>query len=710
MDMQERTYRNIGDRLKLMNESYEMQRSEWEITSIIGEGGSSVCYGAVQNGKSGRLKEFNPVGVPKTPENIEKYISAYRTIETVKRKNPKYEVLNNYIPHCEILYEKDGKGNITSVFIWTPNDKMGQTFDKYIETVRDNPVAECERKLLDILRVTHTLADCICLLHSAGLLHLDVKPSNFLVTYDSRMEINVGNISMFDINTLYSIEHELPFVMGTRGYCAPEIEDGVADNRSDIYSIGAILFYALAINNILPDGHYSDELYPHIDEIIAGSELIKHSDINSKVNVRECITKILKRCLAENPSERYEYCELLEDDLQAAIDELSKHMAGVGIVVYQSLKGDGSEGKSEMIQPKYSFEKTRQKWYLIGAICTLTAIVIALCVGIINSYNTINRQNENLSTLQNTIDRLESDLSERQITEFKPENEIKQDIEPEIVERTPELAYEFLQKELNRVRFFQTEEERTVYADKEFLGNDHILVDKPLIVPLDVTLVFSDDIRIVKGDNDYGFDVYGTLKAHLPYLFSEEERKGQYALGLKYTSRIIDGDMSITFSEPEYNLQDLGAEVATYVVGGRLVAEISVVTNMYVSVNHEKYESLGYAFGFSYLVKPMRVKSVYFENFDRPYIVHEATGFDILQEEISNRAFGAMDGSIPCIVDYPVIVESGSILWVHDRVTVEIVKGGSITVEKDGNVWMSNPAPGVTPGKVIEKGGKLIFK
>ena len=36
-------------------------------------------------------------------------------------------------------------------------------------------------------------------------------------------------------------------VSGTDGYCAPEVVRGRADNRSDIYSIGAMLFQAVVI-------------------------------------------------------------------------------------------------------------------------------------------------------------------------------------------------------------------------------------------------------------------------------------------------------------------------------------------------------------------------------------------------------------------------------------------------------------------------------
>ena len=66
---------------------------------------------------------------------------------------------------------------------------------------------------------------------------MDIKPSNFLVQYDSDFEIKPNNISLFDINTLCSVDSEFIRVSGTEGFCAPEVAKGKADNRSDIYSI-----------------------------------------------------------------------------------------------------------------------------------------------------------------------------------------------------------------------------------------------------------------------------------------------------------------------------------------------------------------------------------------------------------------------------------------------------------------------------------------
>ena len=201
--------------------------------------------------------------------------------------NPKNEILKGYIQHGEILYGCMKREEVTdtldhadfrkpTVYIWSPG-VPGKGFDSYLAEIRKNPTKNPEHRLQNILRVMDALTDCIKALHTAGLMHMDIKPSNFLVQYDSDFEIKPNNISMFDINTLCSVESEYLPVSGTEGFCAPEVVKGKADNRSDIYSIGAMLFNAIVITKDIPDGLYRDFYYSSIDQLVKHSALFQAS-------------------------------------------------------------------------------------------------------------------------------------------------------------------------------------------------------------------------------------------------------------------------------------------------------------------------------------------------------------------------------------------------------------------------------------------------
>lgn len=320
--------------------------ADWTIKNVVGEGGSSVCYSAVCKGRKGRLKEFYPVDVTfgamddfiflnRTSEHqlvpvgdgmaerfadmCHDFVGAYETLEKARSDNADSDVLNNYIPTYQVLYGCPGnESKKASVYVWTPDDRHGQGFDAYLSEVREHPDIMPVHKMFNIISTTITLTDCIKALHMAGLLHLDIKPSNFLVSFDTEFNINTANISLFDINTIYPVDSRFPRVSGTDGYRAPEVNRGRAENRSDIYSIGAMLFYAIIRSKGISDGLYREEYYDHLPQLIASSELLNASDINANIFLQSTLVRILRKCLAYNVRNRYDNCEELIADLRQA--------------------------------------------------------------------------------------------------------------------------------------------------------------------------------------------------------------------------------------------------------------------------------------------------------------------------------------------------------------------------------------------------------
>lgn len=352
---------------------------EYVIKSVIGEGGSTVCYEATRTLKdgiveTGKLKEFYPVDsvsgnqawyyslerlpngqlvpgagtVRKFDEMCKDYLDTYKLLRKVMVDNPKNEILKGYIQHGEILYGCMNQEIVTgtkslltswkrkmtgvlndrdlrkpTVYVWSPG-VPGKGFDLYLAEIKKNPAKNPENRLQDILCVIDTLTDCIKALHTAGLMHMDIKPSNFLVQYDSDFEIKPNNISLFDINTLCSVESEYLRASGTEGFCAPEVVKGKADNRSDIYSIGAMLFNAIVITRDIPDGLYRDFYYSNINQLVKHSALFLASETNSDAALMSRLCKILEKCLAKDPRKRYQSCSELKIDLEKAKQRLTK--------------------------------------------------------------------------------------------------------------------------------------------------------------------------------------------------------------------------------------------------------------------------------------------------------------------------------------------------------------------------------------------------
>ena len=109
----------------------------------------------------------------------------------------------------------------------------GSAADTWSDTLRK------KNRDLEIARVAVAVARALGLLHGRGLLHKDVKPSNILVS-------PLGDvIKLIDLGLSERIACLGGLRAGTLGYMAPEVQDGFAQERSDLFSLGATMAHML---------------------------------------------------------------------------------------------------------------------------------------------------------------------------------------------------------------------------------------------------------------------------------------------------------------------------------------------------------------------------------------------------------------------------------------------------------------------------------
>ena len=318
----------------------------FKITSTVGEGGSCVCYEAtlLNEKKTGRLKEFYPLygSAENTPFSLVRtkrnhlvsaedtkdaflaaraeFVQSYHLLRDAMAKHSKNNEFTSFIPDFSIYYACDENGDFmenSTCYIWTAPQNL-TVFEKYIQDIHKYPGAHPEHKLFTILKTALTLTECIRIFHENGLLHLDIKPGNFGIPQRKR-ELLTDSISMFDVNTIYSLRSSFPVSCGTEGFSAPELARGRADNTSDIYSIGCTLFCALIVNDEIETMGYAKKYYPQIPQLINTSKLIKASETNANIFLKHRLSEILKKCLAELPGKRYQSCTELANDLKQAL-------------------------------------------------------------------------------------------------------------------------------------------------------------------------------------------------------------------------------------------------------------------------------------------------------------------------------------------------------------------------------------------------------
>lgn len=269
--------------------------TKWILEEKLGEGG----FGEVWLGRHGTLKEkrvFKFCFRADRVRSLTREVTLFRVmkerlgghpniagIQDVYFDEPPFYVVMEYAPGKDLKSWCESRGGIGKVSMRTR------------------------------LEIVAQVADALNAAHGAGVIHRDIKPGNILVNVDGQGSGKgiVVKLTDFGIGQVVS-EEALAGVtragftetvastgssshMGTHLYMAPELSVGHrASAPSDIYSLGVVLYQLLV-------GDWSRPLTVDWQNEI-GDKLLR---------------KILARCFAGNPAERYKSCGELSEDIRS---------------------------------------------------------------------------------------------------------------------------------------------------------------------------------------------------------------------------------------------------------------------------------------------------------------------------------------------------------------------------------------------------------
>jgi len=136
------------------------------------------------------------------------------------------------------------------------------------------------------LDLVSTISRGLAHAHRGGIIHRDIKPANILLDTDAKPKIG-------DFGLAHPVDRgkDEGLVFGTPGYTAPEIfQDGIdVDQRSDIFSVGALLYELLCGRHPEPHSHgMTTGIDPRIDAIIKkathSNPNLRYSDVDQLAN------------------------------------------------------------------------------------------------------------------------------------------------------------------------------------------------------------------------------------------------------------------------------------------------------------------------------------------------------------------------------------------------------------------------------------------
>ncbi|MDR1169688.1 MAG: protein kinase [Prevotellaceae bacterium] len=416
----------------------------------IGRGGMGQVYsGTDPNGNRVAIKEMLAQYVS-DPHLCQRFHQEVKILSQLEHQ---------FIVKMYALFEDCGNLYLVMEYV------EGETIEQYVK--RRGVLSEREAVLLfvDILSALEYA-------HEKGYVHRDIKPNNIMIRPGGSpclLDFGIAK-DMKRTSSGSGLTTTFGMTIGTVGYMSPEQAEGLSiDHRSDIYSLGCVLFYMLTGQHAVKEE--SNDIKTRI--AIISKPFPKALDFNASLS--KDIQRILDMATAKDMTKRFRSCAEFKTHLSKLIKEPDNGSPN-------SLQEQLNTVQKQLKTVEKSRRKNKTAWIVLLIFGLLLNFVLFGVIGGLSE--DLDYKDTKISSLNRNLDEKNKKVSslEKEISALTTENSKLKDQSPILYKTTSKVDYYYVE------RCYESYKKTNCYSNPDYL------------------------LKVYMTKNGYGLTEYGWLK------------------------------------------------------------------------------------------------------------------------------------------------------------------------------------------------------